>query len=70
MLIAEDLLLLLTDDEGVAKVGVSKGAHELTFWRADLEPTTTPLEVMRDTVVDLVAGPRRLVDEDAERTWM
>jgi hypothetical protein len=59
-----------TDDEGVAKVGVSKGAHELTFWRADLEPTTTALEVTRDTVVDLVAGPRRLVDEDAERMWM
>jgi len=59
-----------TDERGVAKVRVSSGAHELTFWRADLEPTSTRLEVTGDAVVELVAGPRRLVDEDAERTWM
>jgi hypothetical protein len=59
-----------TDEDGIAKVGVSKGAHELTFWRADLEPTSAYLEVRGDTVVEVVAGPRRLVDEDAERTWM
>ena len=60
----------LTDEDGVARLGVSNGAHELTFWRADLEPTSTRLEVSGDAVVELVAGPRRLVDEDAERTWM
>ena len=59
-----------TNEDGVASVGVSDGAHELTFWRADLEPTSRRLEVSGDTVVELVAGPRRLVDEDAERTWM
>ena len=59
-----------TDERGVAKVRASSGAHELTFWRADLEPTSTRLEVTGDAVVSLVAGPRRLVDEDAERTWM
>jgi hypothetical protein len=59
-----------TDERGVAKVLVSSGAHELTFWRADLEPTSTRLDVTGDAVVSLMAGPRRLVDEDAERTWM
>jgi hypothetical protein len=59
-----------TDENGIARVGVAKGVHELTFWRADLEPTSTRLDVQGDSVVDLVAGPRRLVDEDAERTWM
>jgi hypothetical protein len=59
-----------TDADAVARVGVSKGAHELTFWRADLEPTSMRLDVTGDTTVELVAGPRRLVDEDAERAWM
>jgi hypothetical protein len=59
-----------TDVDGVARLGVSKGAHELTFWRADLEPTSTRLEVTGDQRVSIVAGPRRLVDEDAERRWM
>ncbi len=59
-----------TDEHGVARVGVSKGAHAVSFWRADLEPASTHIEVAGDTGVDLVAGPRRFVDEDADRAWM
>jgi hypothetical protein len=56
-----------TDETGVARVGVPKGVHELTFWRVDLEPTSTRTEVTDDVCIDIVAGPRRIVDEDAER---
>jgi len=56
-----------TDEGGVARVGVPKGVHELTFWRVDLEPASMRVDVTGDLAVDLVAGPRVVVDEDAER---
>jgi hypothetical protein len=56
-----------TDESGVARIGVPKGVHELTFWRVDLEPVSTLVEVDADSVMDVVAGPRVIVDEDAER---
>jgi hypothetical protein len=56
-----------TDESGVARVAVSEGAHELTFWRVDLEPVSKRVDVTEDTVVDVVAGPRVVIDEDAER---
>ena len=56
-----------TDESGVARVGVPDGVHELTFWRVDLEPVSKRVDVTEDTVVDIVAGPRLIVDEDAER---
>jgi hypothetical protein len=56
-----------TDESGVARIGVPKGVHEVTFWRADLEPASTRIDVVSDVSVDLVAGPRKIVDYDAER---
>jgi hypothetical protein len=56
-----------TDESGVAKVGVPKGVHEVTFWRVDLEPTSTRVDVAGDLAVELIAGPRKVVDHDAER---
>jgi hypothetical protein len=56
-----------TDESGVAKLGVPKGVHEVTFWRVDLEPGSTRVEIASDLAVELVAGPRKIVDEDAER---
>jgi hypothetical protein len=59
-----------TDESGVARVAVPKGVHEVTFWRVDLEPTSTRVEVMDDVSVDIVAGPRQVEDLDAKRAWM
>jgi hypothetical protein len=59
-----------TDQEGVARVGVPTGSYELSIWRIDLEPWSDSLEVSGDAEVEVVATPRRPVDEDAERLWM
>ena len=59
-----------TDEDGAARVGVSKGVHQVSTWRADLEPVSTRIDVASDASIDLVTGPRRVVDEDAERAWM
>jgi hypothetical protein len=53
-----------TDESGVAEVGVPKGVHEVSFWRVDLEPATSRVDVTSDVTVDVVAGPRRIEDED------
>lgn len=59
-----------TDENGVAKVGVPKGTHEVSIWRIDLEFWSTSLEVRGDATVEVQAAPRRPLDEDAERIWM
>ncbi len=57
----------VTDETGVAEVGVPKGVHDVSFWRVDLEPATSRIDVSSDVTVDVIAGPKRIVDEDAER---
>jgi len=56
-----------TDLNGVARVGVPRGSHELSAWRVDIEPISSRLDVSGDAAVEVVAVPRRVVDEDAER---
>jgi hypothetical protein len=59
-----------TDDRGLAIVGVPKGTFELSVWRIDIEPVSLELQVTGDRRVEVEVEPRRVVDEDAERTWM
>jgi hypothetical protein len=59
-----------TDERGVASVGVPKGSYQVSIWRIDIEPSSTPLDVGGDRMVELEAAPRRRRDADAERAWM
>jgi hypothetical protein len=59
-----------TDERGLASVEVPKGTYELSAWRIDIEPVSTELEVTGDTLVEVDAAPRSVVDEDEERMWM
>jgi hypothetical protein len=59
-----------TDERGVARIEVSKGRHELTAWRIDLDPASIPIDVTGDTELTLAAAPRRRIDADEGREWM
>ena len=59
-----------TDELGVARVEVARGAHRLSLWRIDIEPVHVELDVSEDAEVTLGVMPRRRVDADADREWM
>lgn len=59
-----------TDDRGIARLDVPKGAHELSVWRIDVEPVAREVDVSGDAELTLPVTPRRRADADEEREWM